>query len=43
MPIATRLPSTRLRMIIATTMPTISLVSDSSVDSVVPMLPAAAT
>ena len=31
MPIATRLPSTRLRMIIATRMPTTSLISDSSV------------
>ena len=43
MPIAIRLPSTRLRMSIATRMPTTSLISDSSVDSVVPMLPAAAT
>ena len=42
-PIATRLPSTRLRMIIATRMPTTSLVSESSVDRVVPMDPAAAT
>ena len=43
MPIVTRLPSTRLRMSMATRMPMTSLVSDSSVDSVVPMLPAAWT
>ena len=42
-PIDTRLPSTRLRISIATRMPMISLVSDASVDRVEPMLPAAAT
>ncbi len=41
-PIATRLPSTKLRMIIAAMMPTISLVSDGSSESVVPIEPAAA-
>ena len=41
-PIATRLPSTKLKMIIAAMMPTISLVSDGSSESVVPIDPAAA-
>ena len=41
-PIATRLPSTRLRITIAATMPTSSLCSVPSVDSVVPIEPAAA-
>src|SRR6478609_5734900 len=42
-PIATRLPSTRVRMIIAATMPTTSLISESSVDRVEPTEPPAAT